>query len=102
MRLIDFFFDAAKLGDKVVLDTIDVMAQRGAALINAHLNTLNFTDETVEVVLSGSMHTKAFSEIYVNALIEKAQSVCGRKLKFIKLDNPPVTGCINWIMQQYA
>ncbi|MCQ2472038.1 MAG: hypothetical protein MJ147_08385 [Clostridia bacterium] len=102
MRLIDFFFDAAKEGDKVVLDIIDMMASRGVALINAHLNTLNFTDETVEVVLSGSMHTKAFSQLYVDALIEKATKECKRNLKFIKLDQPPVTGCINWIMQQYA
>lgn len=102
MRLIDFFFDAAKLNDKAVMNTIDMMATRGAALINAHLNTLNFTDDEVEVVLSGSMHVKAFSQIYVDALMKKASEVCGRKLKFIKLDNPPVTGCVNWIMQQYA
>ena len=101
MRLIDFFFDAAKLGDKVVLDAIDMMAERGAALITAHLNTLNFTDETVEVVLSGSMHTKPFSEIYVNTLMRKAADMSGRKLRFIKLDKPPVTGCVNWIFQQY-
>lgn len=101
MRLIDFFFDAAKFGDKVVLDSIDMMAERGAALITAHLNSLNFKDETVEVVLSGSMHTKSFSEIYVNALMRRAEDMSGRKLKFIKLDKPPVTGCVNWIFQQY-
>lgn len=101
MRLIDFFFDAAKLGDKVVLDVINMMAERGAALITAHLNTLNFADETVEVVLSGSIHTKLPSEIYINALMRKAEDMSGRKLKFIKLDKPPVTGCVNWIFQQY-
>ncbi len=102
MRLIDFFFDAAKINDEAVLNVIDMMAERGTALINAHLNTLNFTDDTVEVVLSGSMHTKPFAEIYADALIKKAEANCSRKLKFIKLSQPPVTGCINWIMQQYA
>ncbi len=101
MRLIDFFFDAAKLGDKVVLDIIDEMAVRGAALITAHLNTLNFKDEVVEVVLSGSIHTKLPSEIYLRALMDKAIEASGRKLNFIKLTQPPVTGCINWIFQQY-
>lgn len=101
MRLIDFFFDAAKLGDKVVLDIIDEMAERGAALITAHLNTLNFTDEVVEVVLSGSIHTKLPSEIYLKALMDKAVMASGRKLSFIKLTQPPVTGCVNWIFQQY-
>lgn len=102
MRLIDFFFDAAKLGDKVVLDIIDSMATRGASLITAHLNTLNFTDSEVEVVLSGSIHTKLPSEIYTKALMDKAVALSGRKLKFIKLTQPPVTGCVNWILQQYA
>lgn len=101
MRMIDFFFDAAQSGDKVILDIIDQMATRGAALITAHLNTLNFTDDVVEVVLSGSIHTKLPSEIYLNALMEKAEALSGRKLKFIKLSQPPVTGCINWIFQQY-
>ncbi|MBO5422119.1 MAG: hypothetical protein J6A67_09310 [Clostridia bacterium] len=101
MRLIDFFFDAAKLGDKVVLDIIDEMAERGAALITAHLNTLNFKDEVVEVVLSGSIHTKLPSEIYLKALMDKAVKASGRKLNFIKLTQPPVTGCVNWIFQQY-
>lgn len=101
MRLIDFFFDAAKLGDKVVLDIIDEMAERGAALITAHLNTLNFTDEVVEVVLSGSIHTKLPSEIYLKALMDKAVMASGRKLSFIKLTQPPGTGCVNWIFQQY-
>ena len=101
MRMIDFFFDAAQSGDKVILDIIDQMATRGAALITAHLNTLNFTDDVVEVVLSGSIHTKLPSEIYLNALMEKAETLSGRKLKFIKLSQPPVTGCINWIFQQY-
>lgn len=101
MRLIDFFFDAAKLGDKVVLDIIDEMAERGAALITAHLNTLNFTDDVVEVVLSGSIHTKLPSEIYLKALMDKAVKASGRKLNFIKLTQPPVTGCVNWIFQQY-
>ena len=101
MRLIDFFFDAAKLGDKVVLDIIDLMAERGAALIAAHLNTLNFTDDVVEVVLSGSIHTKLPSEIYLKALMDKAVNISGRKLSFIKLTQPPVTGCANWIFQQY-
>lgn len=101
MRLIDFFFDAAKLGDKVVLDIIDEMAERGAVLITAHLNTLNFKDEVVEVVLSGSIHTKLPSEIYLKALMDKAVKASGRKLNFIKLTQPPVTGCVNWIFQQY-
>ena len=35
-------------------------------------------------------------------LLAKAEEMSGKKLKFIKLDALPVTGCINWIMQDYA
>ena len=90
------------MDDKPVLKAIDEMSDRGADYIVAHLNTLNFGDGEVEVVLSGSIHTKLPSEIYLKALMEKAAQASGRKLKFIKLTQPPVTGCINWIMQDFA
>ncbi len=102
MRLIDFFFDAAKLGDEKVLAIIEEMADRGSSLIAAHAKQLNFTDEVIEVVLSGSIHTKLPSEIYINKLIEKSIEKSGRKMSFIKLSEPPVVGCINWIFQQYV
>ena len=95
------FFEAANSGDEVALEIIDEMAQRGADFTAAHIKKMAFAGETVNVVLSGSMHTKAFSQLYVDALIEKATKECKRNLKFIKLDQPPVTGCINWIFQQY-
>ena len=59
-----------------------------------------FGDE-IEVVLSGSMHTKLPNDAYIEKLHEYAQQMSGRKLKFIKLDKEPVTGCINWIFRQY-
>ena len=66
--LIDAFFEAAELGDKPVLKAIDLMAYRGSALIAAHVNRLNFGDDCIEVVLSGSIHTKLPSKIYVDLL----------------------------------
>ena len=102
MRLIDFFFDASKLGDKKTLEIIESMAQRGADLITAHVKQLNFTDDVIEVVLSGSIHAKLPSEVYTDLLKEKCLAQSGRKMKFIVPDKPPVTGCINWILQQYA
>lgn len=102
MRLIDFFFDAAKLGDKKTLAIVEEMAQRGSDLIAAHAKQLNFDCDEIEVVLSGSIHTKLPSDIYIDRLKELCIEKSGRKMKFIKLTQPPVTGCINWILQQYA
>lgn len=101
MKLIDIFFDAAKINDSKALEIIEEMAQRGADLISAHARQMNFEDEEIEVVLSGSIHTKLPSDMYVKRLVEKSIEKSGRKMKFIKLSEPPVTGCINWIFQQY-
>ncbi|MCR4614616.1 MAG: hypothetical protein K5756_00505 [Clostridiales bacterium] len=100
--LIDAFFEAAELGDKPVLDTVEYMAERGSALIAAHVNRLNFEGECIEVVLSGSIHTKLPSKIYTDLLKQKTAQRTDRRFNFIVLDKPPVTGCVNWILQEYV
>ena len=95
------FFEAAKQGDKPALAYCERMAERGAQLIAALSRELDFGDE-VEVVLSGSINVKLDNKAYLDMLLSKAEALSGKKLKFIKLTQPPVTGCINWIMQDYA
>lgn len=97
-----FFFEAAKQGDKPAAEYCERMATRGAQLIAALANQLNFGDGEVEVVLSGSINVKLDNKLYLDMLLAKAEELSGKKLKFIKLDALPVTGCINWIMQEYA
>ena len=101
MSLIDFFFAASKMGDKPVLKAIDEMSDRGADYIVAHLNTLNFGEGEVEVVLSGSIHTKLPNEVYLDCLKKKIAERSDKKVKYIKLTQAPVTGCVNWIFQDY-
>ena len=100
MRLIDFFFAAADQGDAPVMAAVDALAQRGAYLIAAHANGLDFGDE-VEVVLSGSIHTKLPSAVYTDLMEHKAQALTAKKLCFKKLAHAPVYGCVNWILQDY-
>jgi len=100
--LIRLFFEAAALGDPPVLRLIDRMALRGAQLIAAHLRTLDFPGEGAEVVLSGSIHTKLPSGVYIGLLKQKAEALSGRRLAFQLLEQPPVTGCVKWILQEYA
>ena len=96
------FFEAAKQGDKPALDYCEKMAERGARLISALSRELNYGDGEIEVVLSGSINVKLDNKAYLDMLLEKAEKYSGKKLKFIKLTQPPVTGCINWIMQSFA
>jgi len=103
--LIRLFFEAANQGDPPVLRLIDQMATRGAQLIAAHLRELDFPEEGAEVVLSGSIHTKLPNGVYVDLLKQKAETLSGRRLEFIVLEQPPVMGCIKWIkwiLQEYC
>ena len=101
-NLVRLFFEAANGGDPPVLRLIDQMALRSAQLISAHLRTLDFPEENAEVVLSGSIHTKLPSGLYIELLQKKAEELSGRRLAFHILGQPPVTGCIKWILQEYA
>ena len=100
--MIDFFFAAVKKGDAPALAYCERMAERGAQLIAALANQLNFGSEEIEVVLSGSINVKVDNKLYLDMLVSRAEALSGKKLRFIKLEAMPVTGCINWIMQDYA
>jgi len=99
---IRLFFEAAAMDDPPVLAHIHEMAQRGAQLIAAHLRELDFPEEGAEIVLSGSIHTKLPSNIYIEMLKLCAEARSGRRLAFSILEQPPVMGCIKWILQEYA
>jgi len=101
-KLLDFFFDAIALADGPALKVTEGMAERGAEMIAALAKQMEFDREPIEVVLSGSIHTKLDEEgIYSNLLKAKARAKSGKQLQFILLDNPPVVGCVNWIFQDY-
>ena len=99
---VQLFFKAANQGDAPVLRLVNQMAERGAQLIAAHLRTLDFPEQDAEVVLSGSIHTKLPSGVYVDLLKQKCEELSGRRLAFHTLEEPPVTGCIKWILQEYV
>lgn len=98
--LIDIFFEAVNEGDAAAVMLCERMAERGARFIAAHVKKHRFDEAEVEVVLSGSIHIKLPSELYIDMLHAKAESLSGKKLKFIKLTVPPVTGCINWMLEK--
>ena len=101
-NFVGFFFEAAKRGDGPALDYCAVMAKRGAQAISALANQLEFDGDEIEVVLSGSINVKLDNAVYIDMLKSKAQAYCEKRLKFIKLTAMPVTGCINWILQEFA
>lgn len=98
--LIDAFFYAANNGDEAALEVIEIMAQRGADFISGHINNMVFNEDTVNVVLSGSIHTKLPSDIYIDRMKEILASSGKHKFNFTKLSVKPVMGCINWILEK--
>ena len=98
--MIDVYFDALAQGDPAARQVADVMASRGAAFIAGHIGKRRFAGDAVEVILSGSMHTKLVPDWYVDLMKEKTEALSGRKCDFRRLTVPPVTGCINWILEE--
>ncbi len=98
-KLIVSFFDAANNGDEAALLVIEEMAQRGADYICGHVKAMNFDCEVINVVLSGSIHTKLPSYKYTDRMAELVAEKTGRKFNFIKLQCAPVTGCVNWLLE---
>lgn len=99
-KLLRIFFQAAKEGDAPALAVVEEMAQRGSDMIAALANQMHFTKE-VEVVLSGSIHTKLDNAVYLEKLEQYAREKSKWPLRFILLDKEPVWGCVNWIYQDY-
>lgn len=100
--LIDTLFEAVEEGDAVALSIVKTMAHRGAQFISALARQMTFSGDEIEVVLSGSINVKLNNPTYLRLLTEEAQELAGRKLRFIKLTAAPVTGCVNWILQEYV
>ena len=100
--LIDGFFIGLDEEDTACMDILERMSTRSADLILAHANGLHFAGDEIEVVLSGSILTKLPSGKYLDAIAQKVASRSDRKFRFIKLMEPPVIGCINWILQEFV
>lgn len=98
--LIDAFFFALNKYDEAALEVADVMAKRGADFICGHLRHMEFDQGTINIVLSGSIHTKLPSDVYINKLKEVMASRSEKSFNYIKLDKKPVIGCINWIIEK--
>ena len=93
------YFDADLRVKSKADGTPVTMADRGAEMIAGHIRRQKFAENPVQVVLSGSMHTKLVPDWYVALLKEKTEEKAGRPCFFSRLTVPPVTGCIHWMLE---
>ncbi|MBQ4338102.1 MAG: hypothetical protein IJC37_01605 [Clostridia bacterium] len=101
-KVVGMLFEAAENGDEPALGVVKATAKRGAQFISSLAKQMDFDGDEVEVVLSGSINVKLNNPTYVKLLKEQAVELSGKKLNFITLNAPPVTGCVNWILQDYV
>lgn len=89
-------FEAAGLGDKVARDVLAGIAQNYAGAINYLLQELDFpANNEMCVVFAGSVFVKGEHPFLIDTikeLIEKRNP--GRKINYLRLEKPPVTGAI--------
>ena len=95
----DAFYEALNAGDEAAYKIMSHMAERGAMLIAAHIRAQKFGGDEVKVVLSGSMHTKMPNGIYIKELERNIHERTGKRVRLIKLDVPPVYGCLNRLLR---
>ena len=98
-EMIDVFFESLAEGDAEAARVSDEMARRGAQFIAGHILQQRFSGLVIEVILSGSMHTKLVSDAYIAKMKAYTEEITGRKCDFKRLTVPPVTGAINWMLE---
>jgi N-acetylglucosamine kinase-like BadF-type ATPase len=97
-RIIGLFFDAWDMSDPVARDIGNFMAARGARMIAALAGRLELR-RPFDVILSGSVNTKAASAAYLHFFREEVLRSCDGPIRFVMLDTPPVMGCVKYVRQ---
>jgi len=87
---------AAQAGDTLAMEVFDNVGKnigQGAAGCIKHLS---FGNETVDVVLVGSIWNKIPYEGMSKVFVETAEALSGKKIHPVKLEAPPAVGGVLW------
>jgi N-acetylglucosamine kinase-like BadF-type ATPase len=101
-QLSRLLFDVALEGDPVARDLLmytgDVLAHSVAGVMNRLIWP---KDETLEVVLVGSVHLKARCPLLRESFEASLKLLTGREFAFIPLKVAPVAGAVLWALEAY-
>ncbi|MBL4937831.1 hypothetical protein JK636_19165 [Clostridium sp. YIM B02515] len=98
-KLVEIFFIALNEGDAECNKIAHKMASKGAVYISAMLENLRF-EGNVNIILSGSIHSKADSARYIDLLTKELENKHGSIFNFHILETEPVDGTRNWIEER--
>lgn len=95
-------FEAANMGDDTAIDILRTVGRELGRSVNGAVSELDFNDEeTIEVVLAGSVNVKGNNPSLVNALKEEVTKKNPEKrFNFIILEQPPVAGAAIWALER--
>lgn len=98
-QTIQILFAAMEAQDPVAMEVCAGMACRGAQFVGAAYRKLGFGNG-VEVVLTGSMHTKPVSRRYVELLCHELAKQLPEQTRYIVAENKPVQGAVRWLQER--
>ena len=94
-------FDAANLGDEEAVGMLKRMANEYALSVKSLLFELPFAAEKIHIVLAGSLFTKNWSNIHIEALEKRLKEYISEKqFELHILSNPPVLGALSWALEE--
>ncbi len=96
-------FRAANLGDKIALNILEELGNCVADSVNGCIREMQFeADAPMQIILSGSVNTKAENDTIVKTLVKKVTSQSRDcRIEFMMLDKQPVVGAVMWALEEY-
>lgn len=93
-------FDAANRGDNLAIKILEELGRSLANSVNGCIRELKFDIPGLQVILSGSINTKAANPTITDTLKECVTSANrDMAIEFILLDKSPVIGAVIWALE---
>ncbi len=97
-ELITILFDAASLGDKAAVEIVQEIAKQQAKSVAGCIKNLSFR-ATPEVVLAGSVWTKADCPLLLAHFTDCIFLYTGIRVKPVLLESKPAAGAVLWALE---
>lgn len=103
VQMIALFFGLLEKGDPDAVELAHRMSVCAAENIGYVIEHLNFpANESVQVVLTGSIHTKAAGQRYFEMLEKQIAVPGGRKAELKLSEEKPIRGAAEWLRERHG
>lgn len=99
-NVIRMFFTELESGDKAAQQIADQMLKCAADSIRCVYSRLNFPQEEIPIVLTGSILTKAANRTYLDLLEKRLQREIPGRFRLCMVSKEPVWGAVRWLEER--